>query len=182
MAACRFAKNNTAAEHNAYSRLDRCLDGKCRVCRYVRDENDKVVEFEKDGEIKKLGAKCTECPRAGWVAGNRENCCVRHICNADCTRCPFPKEGHAPYSAEASEDEGYPLEDKSDFTAIIEDRLTLDQLFSRFNAADREVMNAVRNGQDLMGIAKERHAENPDKKLKSVHRGVLRDRDRIIAK
>ena len=179
VAACQFAKNNAAAEATVYSRLNRCLDSKCRICRYVRDDNDNIVI---NAEGKKIGAKCSECPRAGWATGKRDNCCLHNECTFECSRCPFPKEGHAHLSADALEESGFGVPSQTNFTKIIEDKLLLETLLAALDGESEALINAVYfDERDLMDYARELHISEPDKKLKSIHRTLLRKHERILA-
>lgn len=74
----------------------RCQNEKGQLCRFRHDENGRVI---RNGKGYAVRAKCGECPRDGWIAGKRENCCIRNYCKAeDCARCPHLRESHRPLS------------------------------------------------------------------------------------
>jgi len=92
---CRQTEN---AENYALAAASRCRDEKGRLCRYQHDEKGKII---RNTEGKPVSAKCGDCPRNGWTASKRENCCIRNYCKIeDCTHCPHPREYHAPISLE----------------------------------------------------------------------------------
>jgi len=92
---CRQADN---AENYGFASSNRCLDAKGRLCRYQHDENGSVIRNKAGNPV---SAKCSECPRDGWIAGKRENCCIRKYCKTeDCTYCTKQREYHAPISLE----------------------------------------------------------------------------------
>ena len=92
---CRQAEN---AENHIPAIESRCKDDKGCLCRYQHDDNGRLI---RNSEGKPVSAKCGDCPRNGWTAGKRENCCIRNYCKIeDCTYCPNPREYHAPISLE----------------------------------------------------------------------------------
>jgi len=103
----RVCHQEDNAESNAVALENRCRDEKGRICRHQHDETGRVIRNE---EGKPVSAKCGDCPRNGWTAGKRENCCIRNYCKtADCTYCPYPRECHTPHSLE------WLTEDKTDY-------------------------------------------------------------------
>ena len=99
---CRQLEN---AENYGRAVNSRCRDEKGHVCRYQHNANGSIIRNEAG---KPVSAKCSECPRDGWIAGKRENCCIRNYCKvADCTYCTRRREYHAPISLEwLMEDKG----------------------------------------------------------------------------
>jgi len=92
---CRQADN---AENYVYAKESRCRDAKGHLCRFQHDENGNII---RNADGKPVSAKCGECPRNGWAAGKRENCCIRNYCMiADCSSCMNHREYHAPISIE----------------------------------------------------------------------------------
>jgi RNA polymerase sigma factor (sigma-70 family) len=90
---CRQAEN---AEYEISAINARCRDVKGQPCRYQHDASGHVIRNEKGHAIR---AKCADCPRDGWTAGKRENCCIRNYCKVeDCTYCPHHREYNAPIS------------------------------------------------------------------------------------
>lgn len=93
--ACR-REDNTESEAIAFE--NRCRDEKGRMCRHQHDEDGHLVLSEKGHAAR---AKCSECPRDGWIGGDRRNCCIRNYCKVqDCAYCPHPRECHTPHSLE----------------------------------------------------------------------------------
>jgi hypothetical protein len=93
--ACRQADN---AENVAAVIDNRCRDEKGRLCRYQHNANGQII---RNGKGLPVYAKCGDCPRDGWIAGKRENCCLRNYCKVgDCVYCPYPRECHSPHSLE----------------------------------------------------------------------------------
>ena len=132
---CRQTEN---AENNPLAKDLRCRDEKGRLCRYQHDEAGRVIRNEAGNPV---SAKCGDCPRNGWTAGKRENCCIRNYCKvSDCTYCPHPRESHAPLSLERFfEDEldgtGFSLADPQ---ADIQANLEKNELYSAlYDAIDR---------------------------------------------
>ena len=92
----RISRQHDNAENAAIALANRCRDEKGRVCRTQHDEKGRVIRNSKGQAIV---AKCSECPRDGWQAGKRENCCIRNYCTTeDCVCCPYPRESHMPLS------------------------------------------------------------------------------------
>ncbi len=99
---CRQAEN---VENRDFAVNSRCRNTKGSLCRYQHDECGSIIR-DKDG--KPVVAKCGNCPRNGWTAGNRANCCIRNYCKApDCNRCPNPREYHVPLSLERFMEDEY---------------------------------------------------------------------------
>lgn len=134
---CRQADN---AENYAFATASRCLDEKGHLCRYQHDANGKVI---RDETGKPVSAKCGNCPRDGWIAGERENCCIRNYCKVtDCAHCPHDREYRVPLSLERFADENYDSNEYSDriYTAAdpnadIQAALESDELSSALHIA-----------------------------------------------
>jgi len=96
--AIRLCRQADDAEATAVAIENRCRDEKGLLCRYQHDADGKIIRNNKGLPVY---AKCGDCPRNGWIAGKRENCCIRSYCKIpDCTYCPHPRECHAPHSLE----------------------------------------------------------------------------------
>jgi len=96
------AVNASHYEDNAESGVteseNRCRDEKGLICRYQHDESGIIIRNSKGLPVY---AKCGDCPRNGWIAGKRENCCIRNYCKVEsCVYCPHPRECHSPHSYE----------------------------------------------------------------------------------
>jgi len=103
--ACRQAEN---AENYGFAASSRCLDAKGHLCRYQHDKNGRIIRNDAGNPI---SAKCGDCPRDGWIAGKRENCCIHDRCNEnDCAYCRRHRDYRIPLSLEQfeeDEDSGY---------------------------------------------------------------------------
>ena len=94
----RICRQSDNAENYANAAASRCRDEKGHVCRFQHDGMGRVIRNE---EGRPVSAKCGDCPRNGWTAGKRENCCIRNYCKIeDCTYCSNPREYHTPLSLE----------------------------------------------------------------------------------
>ena len=99
---CRQAEN---AENYNFAANSRCRDNKGHLCRYQHDANGSVI---RNADGNPVSAKCGDCPRDGWTAGNRANCCIRNYCKVnDCTYCPHHREYRVPLSLERFLDDDY---------------------------------------------------------------------------
>jgi len=99
---CRQADN---AENYSFAANSRCLDVKGHLCRYQHDENGNVIRNKAGNPV---SAKCGQCPRDGWIAGKRENCCIRNYCKTDdCAYCMKHREYRTPLSLERFAEDEY---------------------------------------------------------------------------
>lgn len=110
-----FYSRTDNAEKSAKFSENRCQDEKGRPCRFQHDEKGRVVRNDKGHPVR---AKCGDCPRNGWTAGKRENCCIHNSCKTkDCACCTKHREYRFPVSLDslAEGKDGY---DKTDETAF----------------------------------------------------------------
>jgi RNA polymerase sigma factor (sigma-70 family) len=146
--ACRQADN---AENHNFATESRCLDEKGHLCRYQHDEKGRVIRNEKGNPI---SAKCGDCPKNGWAAGKRENCCIRNYCKTvDCTYCPYPREYRVPLSLERFvednefDEAGYVVADETaDIQAALESNELNASLLAALNklpANEQALLRAV---------------------------------------
>jgi hypothetical protein len=163
-------------DENDYFRKNRCYDyEKNRVCRYIHDKDGNRI---KNAEGKDITANCSDCPRAGWIGGNRLNCCLCHTCIADCARCPFPKEFDAPFSTK-----NFDVPDAYNLMKNIEDKLLLDKLLKSLSKDEQAFYTAVYlNECKLADYARELQEGEPYTKLATIQERLYRIRDRIKAK
>jgi RNA polymerase sigma factor (sigma-70 family) len=92
---CRQAED---AEYEVADLNTRCRDAKGQPCRYQHDESGRIIRNERGHAIR---ARCADCPRDGWIAGKRENCCLSNYCKThNCAYCPYHREFNAPLSLE----------------------------------------------------------------------------------
>jgi len=175
----RTSKSSDSTAATEIHRQNRCRDPQGRVCRYIRDKDGNRIL---NSEGKPIDSRCTDCPRAGWIGGNRINCCLCHTCKADCERCPKLKESNSALSADNFEDAGFQIPDPNDYEKIIEDKLLLDTLFAALDGDSEALLKAVHfDGLDLMELAREIQKDEPDVKLKTLHQRLLRQYKKIMA-
>jgi RNA polymerase sigma factor (sigma-70 family) len=92
----RVCRQEDNAEYETSDANARCRDEKGQVCRYQHDADGRVIRNEKGYAVR---AKCSDCPRDGWIGGKRENCCIRNYCRTpDCAYCTNHREYNAPIS------------------------------------------------------------------------------------
>ena len=150
---CRQAEN---AENYEFAVNSRCLDANGHLCRYRHDANGRII---RNAAGKPISAKCSECSRDGWIAGNRENCCLRNYCTVkDCEYCQQPREYRTLLSLERiteNNDDGNGfdgiafgiVDSNADIVAILESAELLSVLrnviISELSPDERAVINAI---------------------------------------
>ena len=169
-------RNIDRIEANDKSFENRCWDYiNNKVCRHVRDKNGKLV---KDGNGKAIPTKCGECPRTGESHGDRINCCLRHVCVAECWRCPIPKQCNAPQILG-----GYDVPNIPDFRSEVEEQQFLNEHKGLLTEDELAFYQAVYvNDQKPTDYIRELVNKNPDKSFSTIERQQFRIRNRIKQK